>query len=303
MDITFTVLKYFKKTAELQHMTKAAKALHVAQSSLSYTMKSLEESLGVPLFERRGRNIILTSYGMEFLKGTNRILAEIEKTKNKLEAMKKKEVESIHIAFLALCDLAPSLVKGIKQMYPQIHLSIDFSPSIDKESVRKIADTSDLALVSGSKPFKAEHAITLFKEELMLAVPQTHPLSTHAVVHLSDFATENFIQIQSEPGLRLVMEHYCREAGFMPKVTMCSDNENLICECIRSGLGVLLVPNVTWGKISGKGIVFIPIASPHCHRYISLVWNQESMRIPEIQKLTSYIQRYIVDFIKKSTWS
>ena len=42
MDITFTVLKYFKKTAELQHMTKAAKALHVAQSSLSYTMKSLE---------------------------------------------------------------------------------------------------------------------------------------------------------------------------------------------------------------------------------------------------------------------
>ena len=54
-------LTYFKKVAELQHITRASEELHVAQPSLSRTISRLEKELGVQLFERSGKNIILTA--------------------------------------------------------------------------------------------------------------------------------------------------------------------------------------------------------------------------------------------------
>ena len=63
MKLTLLALSYFQKTAELQHLTKAAEALHISQPSLSHTIKVLETELGVPLFSRSGRNIVLTRYG------------------------------------------------------------------------------------------------------------------------------------------------------------------------------------------------------------------------------------------------
>ena len=61
MKLTLLALTYFQKTAELQHLTHAAEALHISQPSLSHTIKMLEQELGVPLFRRSGRNIVLTA--------------------------------------------------------------------------------------------------------------------------------------------------------------------------------------------------------------------------------------------------
>ena len=74
MEITH--LRYFKKTAELEHITKAAQELHVAQPSLSRTISMLEDELKVKLFNRKGKSIELNEYGIIVLNHTNRILKE-----------------------------------------------------------------------------------------------------------------------------------------------------------------------------------------------------------------------------------
>ena len=76
MEITH--LRYFKKTAELEHITKAAQELHVAQPSLSRTISMLEDELKVKLFNRKGKSIELNEYGIIVLNHTNRILKELE---------------------------------------------------------------------------------------------------------------------------------------------------------------------------------------------------------------------------------
>ena len=68
MKLNFTTLLYFQKTAELQHMTNAAKELHIAQPALSRSIRGLEDELGVTLFEHYGRNIKLTKNGEILLK-------------------------------------------------------------------------------------------------------------------------------------------------------------------------------------------------------------------------------------------
>lgn len=60
-------IRYFVKLAQLQHYTKAAKMLCISQPSLSHAVRQLEKELGVQLFEKKGRNTILTRFGEEFL--------------------------------------------------------------------------------------------------------------------------------------------------------------------------------------------------------------------------------------------
>ena len=68
-------LTYFAVTARHQHFTRAAEELFISQPSLSYAISSLEEELGIRLFEKKGRNVVLTKYGRLFLGHVERALA------------------------------------------------------------------------------------------------------------------------------------------------------------------------------------------------------------------------------------
>ena len=74
-------LQYFKAVAELQHMTKAAQVLSLSQPALSRSIAKLEEELGVPLFERKGKTLRLNRYGKLFLKSVDRATQAIEEGK------------------------------------------------------------------------------------------------------------------------------------------------------------------------------------------------------------------------------
>ena len=77
-------LYYFKKIAELEHYTRAAKELFVSQSSLSHAIQELESELNVKFFEKKGRNVELTKYGQLFLPYVQKSLATLEAGIDKL---------------------------------------------------------------------------------------------------------------------------------------------------------------------------------------------------------------------------
>ena len=68
--VNFQHLEYFNELAKTQYMAQAAQNLGISQPTLSYAVKKLEEELGVPLFEKSGRNIRLTVYGKSFAEYT-----------------------------------------------------------------------------------------------------------------------------------------------------------------------------------------------------------------------------------------
>ena len=78
-------LIYFQTIAELENYTQATKKLHVSQSNLSHAMRSLEEKLGVELFEKDGRNIRLSKYGEIFLPYVNKTLDSLDEGIAKLK--------------------------------------------------------------------------------------------------------------------------------------------------------------------------------------------------------------------------
>ena len=82
--MTLNQLTYFQKIAQLEHFRLAANELNISQPSLSRSMDTLENELGIPLFEKNGRNITLTKYGKMFLEHVDRILEEVRTAEQKM---------------------------------------------------------------------------------------------------------------------------------------------------------------------------------------------------------------------------
>ncbi len=91
-------LQYFKTIAECQHITRAANKLMISQPSLSNTLSRIENELGVQLFDRQGRNIILNNYGKIVLEHANNILRELDNIRTEIDELEQRQNKVITIA-------------------------------------------------------------------------------------------------------------------------------------------------------------------------------------------------------------
>ncbi|SFC88903.1 regulatory helix-turn-helix protein, lysR family [Bacillus sp. OV322] len=114
-------LKYFQTVARLEHMTHAAEELKIAQPSLSKTISRLEEDLGVPLFDRIGRQIKLNQYGKTFLTRVDRIFMELGEAKRELEYL-----SGLHLGMVQLAISIPSILPDLISSFLAQHKNIFF---------------------------------------------------------------------------------------------------------------------------------------------------------------------------------
>ncbi|MCL1798504.1 MAG: LysR family transcriptional regulator [Eggerthellaceae bacterium] len=181
-------LYYFKKLAELQHYTRAAKELFITQPTLSDAISSLERELGVPLFHREGRNIGLTFYGEEFYEYVSSALSRLDEG---IAAVKKhKEVVSgiisLGTAFTTLEDYLHPLLNAFGAEYgPNVQIKIfqGFTNSLTRGLHDKLFDV--VFCGKREEETEIEYYPVLFKR-LVLCVREDHPLATRDRVSFSD---------------------------------------------------------------------------------------------------------------------
>ena len=82
-------LKYFYTTAQLEHVTRSAEILHISQPSLTQAIHSLEDELGIPLFQRQGRKVILTEFGKHLKQRLDVLLPEFDHLTIEMEQLKQ----------------------------------------------------------------------------------------------------------------------------------------------------------------------------------------------------------------------
>ncbi|GAK40550.1 LysR family transcriptional regulator [Paenibacillus urinalis] len=126
-------LHYFRTVAQLEHMTKAAEQLRIAQPALSKTIARLEEDLGVPLFRRNGRQIRLNEYGRSFLQRVELVLSTLEEGRRELEDMAGLNQGRIEIA-IQDPDRIGEPLKLFSKKYPNAKFG-SFKPHIMRWSL------------------------------------------------------------------------------------------------------------------------------------------------------------------------
>ena len=179
-------LYYFRKLAEVQHYTKAAKALYITQPSLSDSIASLEHELSVSLFQKKGRGVQLTKYGQEFYEYVNQALGILE---HGIAIMKEKSdsvTGTIDIGCIPtlLGDFLPNALDLYHEKCPQVSFNIFHEKSIPvAEGVS--SGTYDIGLCSMVENKDDLVFVPITYQELVVIVRNDHPLAVHDSIELT----------------------------------------------------------------------------------------------------------------------
>lgn len=284
MEISLLALRYFQKTAQLQHLSRAASELHIVQPALSRMIHSLEEEMGVPFFDRKNRSIVLNDYGKIFLKYTDQILLAMESARQELEDKQHKDIATVTLSLYAASKIIPALLTDFQKENPNIRLQI-LQQGISGDG----AVEADLSLFSSITPMDNDHSVTLLEEELFLALPTSDPRASLQEAKLTDFADSGFISLQQGKTLRTITDFYCRMAGFTPNICLECDSPGTVREFIRAGFGISFVPGVTWCGVADEKVALVPISAPSCRRYIGLSWKEQAYLSDATLTLRDYL--------------
>jgi DNA-binding transcriptional LysR family regulator len=265
-------LEYFRVVARTQHVTQAAEELGVTQPALSRAMARLERDVGVALFDHRGRSVKLNRYGVAFLRHVERALAAIEEGRRELVDLADRDAGVIAFGFAHALGtrVVPDLIASFRQQHPRARFQLLQNASHIILAELEAGDV-DIALVSPVPPTSERiESIELASEELFLVVPHDHRFAKRRSVRLSELRDDTFVCLRQGYGLRTLTDHFCAEAGFVPKIAFEGEEIATLRSLVSVGLGVAIIP-----AASSPGESTPPqlhITEPVCRRSIGLMW-------------------------------
>ncbi|WP_217586309.1 LysR family transcriptional regulator [Lentibacillus saliphilus] len=275
-------IKYFIEVAKREHMTKAAHALHVAQSAVSRQIFNLEKELGVALFIREGRTVRLTPIGRVFLEHMERAVNVFDDAKQVIDEYTDPERGTVHIGFPSsvAAYILPTAISKFRDAYPNVKFKLKQGSYYELiEAVVK--GEINMALVG---PVPVEHAkvkgSVLFTEAITALLPSSHPLASKSAVTLNELRHDAFVLFPEGYVLRGITVDACRQSGFQPIVSFEGEDMDAIKGLVSAGLGVSLVPEITLIDSLPRGTVKVPVKEPNMVRTVGLAIPAERDLLP-----------------------
>lgn len=181
------VLNYFLKISQLNNMTKAAEELHIAQPTLSRQIKSLEDNLGVKLFNRNNKKMTLTTAGIIFQKRAQQIVELANKAEQDVSDQSELSgMISIGCIESSVSNFLGTMISKFHKLYPKVKFSLY---DADGDDIREKIDrgTVDLGFVMTPIEVAKYHSLDLsIIDHWCLALPKDHPLSKQAKILMDD---------------------------------------------------------------------------------------------------------------------
>ncbi len=253
-------LKYFYTTAQLEHVTRAAEVLHISQPSLTQAIHLLEEELGVPLFQREGRRIVLTEYGKSLKQRLDVLLPEFDHLAVEMEQLKNSVTKTVKLNILAASSFVINTIMDYKKKNPDV--IFDFEQNELKYDCDILITTNGLD-TNSSKNYLQR---CVKKEKIYLAVPKDSKYAEAESIELGAVKNESFIMLSSTRLFGAICNKFCSIAGFYPKILFESDSPTAVQNIISMGAGIAFWPEYSWGKLQNKNLTLLPISNPICQR-------------------------------------
>ena len=270
-------LRYFSTLAHIEHYTKAADILAITQPSLSYAISTLEEELGVKLFEKNGRNVTLTKYGKVFLNDVEEVLNRLDSSVNSLKLAGKGEgcIDVVFLRTLGI-DFLPKIMRGFLEENPT--KKIDFNLYCDKVLTSDILNglkekKYDLGFCSKLDNEPLIEFIPVARQELVVIVPLDHPLAVKDEVRLEDTIPYKQIIFKKRSGLRQIIDGLFECIGQTPDVAYEIDEDQVAAGFVSNGFGICVAPNIP--ILQSLNVKILPLVSPSWQRnfYMAMLKN------------------------------
>ncbi len=284
-------LQYVVAVADSRHFGKAAHICAVSQPTLSGQIKKLELQLGVNIFERNNRNVVVTETGRQIILIARRILQDQQAIYLLADQAKDPLAGAIRLG--AFPTLAPyyfaDLVQQLEVSLPNIQpiLIEEKTAGLIEKLRRGEIDAALLALPIKEDDFEAH---PLFEDIFVLAVPVGHPLATHSEISQADLTSYRLLLIEEGHCFRDQALDICQTQGIEEDQSFRATGLETLRQIVKAGRGITFMPRLAT-KAHDAAIVYRPFCDPAPHRKIGLVWRKMSVRSALMTQIVNILKR------------
>jgi LysR family hydrogen peroxide-inducible transcriptional activator len=275
---TLRQLQYALAVAEHASFRKAAEACRVAQPSLSTQVQALEDALGVRLFDRDRRRVIVTTAGAELLERMKRVLSESDDLVDASSRARDPFRGTMRIGIIPTVSpyLLPEVAPALRGAFP--HLSIVWVE--EKTAVlraRLAAGELDAAIVAKDSDLGDVERAVIGEDPFVLAAAPGHPLvTTKKLATLDELATERVLLLDDGHCFRDQALTLCRRAG-ADEAAVRATSLATLAQMVAGGAGVTLLPSLAVKHENRGGALRIRKFAPRApSRTLVLVWRRRS---------------------------
>ncbi|MFG6120135.1 cidABC operon transcriptional activator CidR [Thalassobacillus sp. B23F22_16] len=272
MDIRH--LKYFIEVSRFSSFTRAADHLFVTQPTISKMIKNLEEELGVELFDRSRKQLVLTDAGRVILDQAQTIDKAFDNLQTELDDLIGLQKGHIRIGLPPIMDADQfiRILGEFHQLYPNITFQLieNGTRKIEEDIINDNLDVGIAVLPTEEEEF---HHFSFMKEELRVVVPPSHKLASRKQIKLEELSDESFILFNKDFALNERIRSACKEAGFLPQVVSESSQWDFIGKMITADLGISILP-YSVSKLLKEDVRIIKVVKPVIEWDLAIIWRK-----------------------------
>ena len=270
-------LRVFHAVANSGSFTRASEELFLTQPGISKHVKQLEESLGIRLFDRLGKTVILTQAGEVLFESTKKVFETISETRARIDDLKTMNGGQLKIgaSFTAGIYIVPGYVGRFNRMYPKVDVSLDISLS-GRIAEKIVSNELDIGFIGAPCEDSRVVAKKFLEDRLVLIIAKGHSWRGQRFVGLDELSDRPFVVSKKGSGTRAFVEKRMEKEGVSIKKKIEFGNTEAVKKAVSAGIGVSILSEyaVEDAKASGE-IETVPLTDPEFKRLFYYAWRKD----------------------------
>lgn len=281
LHVNLHQLNVFQAIVETGSFSKAARSLRIAQSAVSYHIKTMETAIGEPLFLRVKTRVFLTETGKVLWKHVERIFQAVGDAQREMEAHAERRGGELHLGLgvSSLCEKLPAFVVRLRELCPGVVCNVAMGSSPQMMDLLR-SNKVDLAVVSLPVDDRGISTIPLFyeEEEMLVVTHKSSPLARRREVAATQLVTTPLILYQPTTATRASLDQFFRQAGVTPQISMEVDREETILSLVRNGLGATILPRCVLPQPPNGSLRYLRLRDAWLRRQVAVVLLESAVR-------------------------
>ena len=246
-NATFRQLRVFCEVARQLSFSKAAAQMHLTPPAVTMQIKELEGHVGLPLFERNGKQVSLTTAGEYMLVYARKILATLKDAEDAAARLQKLEIGTLTIGMVSTAKyFLPRLLAEFQREHEGVEVRLIVG---NREQLLKMLQGNEVDIAIMGRPPKemATRAEPFAAHPHVFVAPVDHPLLRRSHLTVTSLQPYSFIVREEGSGTRAAMEKFFEATGFQPKVAMEMSSNETIKQAVMAGMGLSFLSLHTLG--------------------------------------------------------
>lgn len=298
MNPSIKQLKYLCAVAEYRHFSKAAVACHVTQSTLSAAIQELESQLGIKIFERNKKTVLITPLGDKLLTQARVILGDVEDFVGLAREHEAPLSGDLRLGVIPTIGpfLLPPILSDLRKRFTKLKLYLKEEVSAQLSQQLQQGQL-DLIILAFPYPLPDMETISLFEDEFLLCLPPGHQLEKLQQVKQQQLRGESLLLLEEGHCLRDHALEACKLESADTDIVYQGTSLHTLVQMVANGLGLTLLPaiSVNADVLGDTQLQTKRFSNENVSREIGMAWRKSDPRREEYLLLAEFVKEYVIN--------